>query len=62
MSVKLVTSGDHRPSTIKSIALGVFNLVRTAQRVALQVLVVAQTPAQEIAEAWRESGDASPNA
>ena len=62
MSVRLVTPGDHRPSTTKSIALAVFSGVRTAQRVALQVPVVAQATAQEIAEAWRESGNASPNA
>ena len=56
MSVKLVTPGERRPSTTKSIALAVFSGVRTAQRVALQVPVVAQTAAHEIAEAWRESG------
>jgi hypothetical protein len=56
MSLKLVTPGNCRPSRTKSIALAVFSGVRTAQRVALQVPVVDQATAQEIAEAWRESG------
>ena len=55
MSLKLVTPGNC-PSRTKSIALGVFSGVRAAQRYALQVPVVAQATAQEIAEAWRESG------
>ena len=62
MSVKLVTPGARRPTRMKSIALAVFSGVRTAQRVACQVPVVAKETAQEIAEAWRESGTASPNA
>jgi hypothetical protein len=56
MSLKLVTPGDRRPSKTKSFSLAVFSGVRTAQRVALQVPVVAQATAQEIAEAWRETG------
>jgi hypothetical protein len=59
--LRLITD-DHRPSKTKSLALAVFGLVRAAQRFALQVPVVAQVTAQEIAEAWRESGNASPNA
>ena len=55
MSLKLIT-GTRRPSKIKAVALAVFSGVRTAQRVALQIPVVAQATAQEIAEAWRESG------
>ena len=62
MSLKLVTPGDRRPSKTKSFCLALFSGVRTAQRVALQVPVVAKATAQEIAEAWRESGNASPNA
>jgi hypothetical protein len=58
---RLIT-GAPRPSKTKSLALGVFSLVRAAQRFALQVPVVAQATAREIAEAWRESGTASPNA
>jgi hypothetical protein len=56
MSLKHVTPGHRRPSRTKSLALAVFRGVRTAQRVALEVPVVAQATAQEIAEAWRESG------
>src|SRR3954470_17793501 len=56
MSLKLVTPGDRRPSRTKSIALALFSGVRTAQRVAAQVPVVAKATAQEIGEAWRESG------
>jgi hypothetical protein len=41
MSLKLVTPGDRRPSKTKSLALAIFSGVRTAQRVALQVPVVA---------------------
>ena len=62
MALRLVPPGDCRPSRTKSIALAVFSGVRTAQRFALQVPVVAQATAQEIAEAWRESGKTSPNA
>ena len=62
MSVKLVTPGERRPSTTKSIALAVFSGVRTAQRVARQVPVVTKATAQEIAEAWQESGKHLPNA
>jgi hypothetical protein len=62
MSLKLVTPGERRPSKTKSIALALFSGVRTAQRVAAQVPVVAKATAQEIGEAWRESGNASPNA
>ena len=53
--LKLIT-GTRRPSKTKAIALAVFSGVRTAQRVVLQIPVVAQATAQEIAEAWRESG------
>jgi hypothetical protein len=53
--LRLIT-GAPRPSRTKSIALAVFGGVRTAQRFALQVPVVAQETAQEIAEAWRETG------
>jgi hypothetical protein len=56
MSLKLVTPGDRRPSKTKAIALAVFSGVRTAQRIALEVPVIAKATAQEIAEAWRESG------
>ncbi len=56
MSVKLVVHREPNPSVTKAIALAVFSGVRTAQRVALQVPVVAKETAQEIAEAWRESG------
>jgi hypothetical protein len=56
MSVRLVTPGERRSSRTKAVALAVFSGVRTAQRFALQVPVVAQATAQEIAEAWRESG------
>jgi hypothetical protein len=52
---RLIT-GASRPSKTKSLALGVFSLVRAAQRFALQVPVVAHATAQDIAEAWRESG------
>ena len=62
MSLKLVVPGEPSPSKTKSIALALFSGVRTAQRVALQVPVVAKATAQEIADAWRESGNASPNA
>ena len=61
MSFKLIT-GTRGPSKTKAIALAVFSGVRTAQRVALQIPVVAQATAQEIAEAWRESGKQLPNA
>ena len=61
MSLKLIT-GTRRPSKTKAIALAVFSGVRTAQRVALQVSVVAHATAQEIAKAWRESGKQLPNA
>jgi hypothetical protein len=54
--LKLTTPGDRRPSKTKSLALAVFGGVRAAQRYALQVPVVAQATAQEIAEAWRETG------
>jgi hypothetical protein len=54
--LRLIT-GAKRPSKTKSLALAVFAMVRSAQRFALQVPVVAQATAQEIAEAWRESGE-----
>lgn len=60
MSLKLIT-GARRPSKTKAIALALFSGVRTAQRAACQVPVVAKATAKEIAEAWRESGNASPN-
>ena len=41
MSIKLVTPGDRRPSKTKSFALALFCRIRTAQRAALQVPVVA---------------------
>jgi hypothetical protein len=53
--LRLIT-GAKRLSKTKSLALAVFAMVRSAQRFALQIPVVAQATAQEIAEAWRESG------
>ena len=61
MSLKLIT-GTRGPSKTKAIALAVFGGVRTAQRVALQIPVVAQATAHEVRDAWRESGKQVPNA
>ena len=61
MSLKLIT-GARGPSKTKAIALAVFSGVRTAQRVALQIPVVAQATAHEVRDAWRESGKQVPNA
>ena len=58
--LKLIT-GARRPSGTKTIALAVFSGVRTLQRTARQVPVVAQATAQEIAEAWHESANSLPN-
>ena len=59
MSVRFVAPGERRPFETKSFCLALFSGVRTGQRFALKVPVVAKATAQEIAEAWRESG-ASP--
>ena len=61
MSLQLVPPTTPRPSRTKAVALAVFSGVRSAERVARQIPVVAQATAQEIAEAWRESAHASPN-
>ena len=62
MSLKLVPPRPAQTSRTKACALAAFRLIRSAQATVAQVPVVAKSTAQEIAEAWRESGYASPNA
>ena len=60
MSLRIVIPGARRPSRIKSLALAAFSLVRTAQSYAVQAPVAAKQAANDIADAWRESGDSTP--
>ena len=57
MSLKHVLPGSRRPSRTKSLALAAFSVVRTAQSYAAEVPIVAKQTANDIADAWRESGD-----
>ena len=56
MSLKLVPPSTTQTTRTKACALFAFRLIRSAQAKAAQIPVVAQATAQEIAEAWRESG------
>lgn len=62
MSLKLVTPGDRRPSKTKSFALVAFRLIRSAQSKAAQVPSALLEARNDVVAAWRESGNASPNA
>lgn len=55
--LKLIVPGARRPSRTKSVALAAFSLVRTAQSYAAQLPVIARQTANDVADAWRESGD-----
>ena len=62
MSVKLVVPGERQPSKTKSIALVAFRLIRKAQEKATQVPGALIEARNDVVAAWRESGNASPNA
>lgn len=61
MSLKLVPPASPRDSRTKACALFAFRLIRTVQAKAAQVPCVLHQAGADLAAAWRESGNASPN-
>jgi hypothetical protein len=62
MSVKLVTPSTPQTSRTKACALVAFRLIRSAQSKAAQVPSALLEARNDVVAAWRESGNASPNA
>ncbi len=62
MSLKLVPPRTPRSSRTKACALVAFRLIRSVQAKAAQVPVVLTQARNDVVSAWRESGNASPNA
>ena len=62
MCLKLVPPSSPRTSRTKTYALVAFRIVRTVQTKAAQVPCVLLQARNGVLAAWRESGNASPNA
>ena len=62
MSLQLVPPASARTSRTKTCALCAFRVVRSVQAKAAQIPGVLQQARNDVAAAWRESGNASPNA
>jgi hypothetical protein len=61
MSLKLVPPSSPRTSRTKTCALVAFRAIRIVQAKAAQVPCVLLQARNDVAAAWRESGNASPN-
>ena len=61
MSLKLVPPSTPRTSRTKTCALVAFRAIRIAQQKAKQAPCVLLQARNDVAAAWRESGNASPN-
>jgi hypothetical protein len=61
MSLKLVPPAAPRVSRTKTCALVAFRAIRIVQAKAAQVPCVLLQARNDVAAAWRESGNASPN-
>jgi hypothetical protein len=62
MSVKLVPPSTPQTSRTKACALCAFRVIRSAQAIAAQVPCVLLEARNDVVAAWRDSGNASPNA
>ena len=62
MSLKLVPPSTAQTSRTKACALVAFRLIRSAQATVAQVPGALLEARNDVVAAWRESGNASPNA
>jgi hypothetical protein len=62
MSLRLIPPSTPRISCTKTCALVAFRIVRTVRAKAAQVPCVLLQARNDVVAAWRESGNASPNA